>query len=309
MLLRGARGGMRHLDVQLRWLQECVQQGRLLVIKVSGATNVADAMTKYHDVLALKTLLVPHGIEVAPAAGGGRADGGVGRSAPKRAQITSCTVPLLCIGGVACCGFAVPQYHSPSGVWRKHCCGVASRVEKGGYNTRPHQHNLGWVRSSLCGYWPKFGRLNRNRGGFGRNGGGPNSGLGQAQIGIGSANSKAEVTDFEGGLSEIHRLVWHPRGPSNSGDHCTLGRSTRITVPLQGFETTPEISKMAECRVSPNSEDLNFRRPPSIPEKPNMSELGTARKQPRPQLLRLWLRPSGELSSNLRQASAQGLRI
>lgn len=107
-------GGMRHLDVQLRWLQECVQQGRLLVIKVSGATSVADAMTKYHDVLALKTLLVPHGIEVAPAAGGGRAEGGVGRSAPKRAQITSCTVPLLCIGGVACCGFAVPHTTRPA---------------------------------------------------------------------------------------------------------------------------------------------------------------------------------------------------
>jgi hypothetical protein len=55
-------GKMRHLDVKLLWLQECVQKGLLNVGKVAGVTNVADAMTKYHDVQKLRYLSKPHGI-------------------------------------------------------------------------------------------------------------------------------------------------------------------------------------------------------------------------------------------------------
>ena len=55
-------GKMRHLDVKLLWLQECVQKGLLNVGKVAGVTNVADAMTKYHDVQKLRSLSRPHGI-------------------------------------------------------------------------------------------------------------------------------------------------------------------------------------------------------------------------------------------------------
>ena len=55
-------GKMRHLDVKLLWLQECVQKWRLRVGKVSGATNVADAMTKYQSVQKLVELCGPHGI-------------------------------------------------------------------------------------------------------------------------------------------------------------------------------------------------------------------------------------------------------
>ena len=55
-------GKMRHLEVKLLWLQEAVQKGRLLVRKVRGATNVADALTKYHHVGRLEELCRPHGI-------------------------------------------------------------------------------------------------------------------------------------------------------------------------------------------------------------------------------------------------------
>ena len=53
---------MRHLDVKLLWLQEGVQRGRFKVGKVGGATNVADALTKYHDRHKLQDLCDPHGM-------------------------------------------------------------------------------------------------------------------------------------------------------------------------------------------------------------------------------------------------------
>lgn len=49
-------GRMRHLDVKMLWLQECVQLGRLNVPRVSGATNVADVMAKCCDSQVLKAL-------------------------------------------------------------------------------------------------------------------------------------------------------------------------------------------------------------------------------------------------------------
>ena len=51
-------GKMRHLEVKLLWLQECVQRGRLLVGKVSGKSNIADALTKYQRVDKLHVLFV-----------------------------------------------------------------------------------------------------------------------------------------------------------------------------------------------------------------------------------------------------------
>ena len=62
-------GKMRHLEVKLLWLQECVQRGRLLVGKVSGSSNVADALTKYQCVAKLEELCNPHGIFAMPASG------------------------------------------------------------------------------------------------------------------------------------------------------------------------------------------------------------------------------------------------
>ena len=55
-------GKMRHLEVKFLWLQEIVQMGNVRVEKVSGATNIADALTKYHGIDKLDALCRPHGI-------------------------------------------------------------------------------------------------------------------------------------------------------------------------------------------------------------------------------------------------------
>jgi len=55
-------GKMRHLEVKLLWLQECVRRARFLVGKVSGKGNVADALTKYQCIDRLRFLCAPHGI-------------------------------------------------------------------------------------------------------------------------------------------------------------------------------------------------------------------------------------------------------
>ena len=73
-------GRMRHLEVKLLFLQECVQRGRLSVGKVHGATNVADVLTKYLSLDRLSALCKPHGIVVGPA---GRARGAEGGCEPK----------------------------------------------------------------------------------------------------------------------------------------------------------------------------------------------------------------------------------
>ena len=71
-------GKMRHLEVKLLFLQECVQKGRLNVGKVHGATNVADVLTKYLGVDRLVALCTPHGVvvSVGPAGGARGAEGG-----------------------------------------------------------------------------------------------------------------------------------------------------------------------------------------------------------------------------------------
>ena len=69
---------MRHLEVKLLFLQECVQKGRLNVGKVNGATNVADVLTKYLGKDRLVALCVPHGVVVGPAGGARGAEGGCG---------------------------------------------------------------------------------------------------------------------------------------------------------------------------------------------------------------------------------------
>ena len=76
-------GKMRHLEVKLLWLQEAVQSGRLVVGKVKGTANIADALTKYHHAAKLDELCSPHGVvraALTEAAVGPR--GGVKPSAP-----------------------------------------------------------------------------------------------------------------------------------------------------------------------------------------------------------------------------------
>ena len=55
-------GKMWHLEVKFLWLQEIVQMSKVRVEKVSGATNIADALTKYHGIDKLDALCRPHGI-------------------------------------------------------------------------------------------------------------------------------------------------------------------------------------------------------------------------------------------------------
>ena len=55
-------GKMRHLEVKFLWLQDIVQMGKVRVVKVSGATNIADALTKYHGIDKLDASCRPHGI-------------------------------------------------------------------------------------------------------------------------------------------------------------------------------------------------------------------------------------------------------
>ena len=72
---------MRHLEVKLLWLQECVRRGRVSVGKIVGSINVADALTKYHNVERLRALCEPHGIRNVLTSGpygeGRRTEGGV----------------------------------------------------------------------------------------------------------------------------------------------------------------------------------------------------------------------------------------
>ncbi len=47
---------MRHMEVKQLWLQECVKQGTIQLIKIVGKLNPADLMTKFHDLSGLLTV-------------------------------------------------------------------------------------------------------------------------------------------------------------------------------------------------------------------------------------------------------------
>ncbi len=53
-------GRMRHMEVKQLWLQECVKQGTIKLIKIAGNLNPADLMTKFHDLNGL--LIVSEGL-------------------------------------------------------------------------------------------------------------------------------------------------------------------------------------------------------------------------------------------------------
>ena len=53
---------MRHLGVELLWLQELVHMCKMKVEKVSGAADVADALTKFHGINKPEALCRPYGI-------------------------------------------------------------------------------------------------------------------------------------------------------------------------------------------------------------------------------------------------------
>ncbi len=44
------------MEVKQLWLQECVKQGTITLIKIAGKLNPADLMTKFHDLNGLLTV-------------------------------------------------------------------------------------------------------------------------------------------------------------------------------------------------------------------------------------------------------------
>lgn len=111
-------GRMRHLELKQLWLQECVQEGRLQVVKVSGATNIAGALAKYHDAAALKALLAPQG------ATGPRG----GTVIPSRIGQRRCATPLLFV--VSWCGNAMCHARCLPAFGSSIVCIIVSVVER-----------------------------------------------------------------------------------------------------------------------------------------------------------------------------------
>ena len=42
-------GKLRHLETNLRWIQERIASSELIVVKIVGLTNIADALAKHVD--------------------------------------------------------------------------------------------------------------------------------------------------------------------------------------------------------------------------------------------------------------------
>ena len=61
MATRGL-GKMRYSEVRLHWLLKLVHMGKMNVERVSGAANIADALTMYHGINKFEALCGPHGI-------------------------------------------------------------------------------------------------------------------------------------------------------------------------------------------------------------------------------------------------------
>ena len=102
-------GKMRHLEVKFLWLQEIVQMGKVRVEKVSGATNIADALTKYHGIDKLDAVCRPHGIvNWRCLLGTESGPGGKNRRAAGGATRTPLQVELKGVGYDTCGGNRLP---------------------------------------------------------------------------------------------------------------------------------------------------------------------------------------------------------
>ena len=53
MVGRVGTGKVIHIDVSQLWLQDKIRSGDIVVVKVKGTENIADALTKYVDVKGL----------------------------------------------------------------------------------------------------------------------------------------------------------------------------------------------------------------------------------------------------------------
>ena len=54
---RTGLGKLRHLEIKLLWLQECVRRGKVVVSKVRGEVNPADVLTKPQSLEDMRSLL------------------------------------------------------------------------------------------------------------------------------------------------------------------------------------------------------------------------------------------------------------
>ena len=70
-------GRMRHVQVKDLWIQGLVKAGRVILHKVRGDRNVADAFTKYHDRAKCTDTWALGGMRVVPVVRDDRAEGGV----------------------------------------------------------------------------------------------------------------------------------------------------------------------------------------------------------------------------------------
>ena len=64
---RRGLGRIRHLDVEDLWVQDCLRQGRVELVKIASAENPADALTKHVDRSILKNRMAK--INVVPMEG------------------------------------------------------------------------------------------------------------------------------------------------------------------------------------------------------------------------------------------------
>ena len=69
-------GKMRHLEVKDLWIQALVKTGRIILGKVPGEFNMADAMTKYLDRARCTDVLALGGMKVVPIERRDRSEGG-----------------------------------------------------------------------------------------------------------------------------------------------------------------------------------------------------------------------------------------
>ena len=61
---RKGLGKIRHLEVQSLWIQDALRQRRLELLKVAGASNPSDLMTKHQDASTIEKLMEKMGLGV-----------------------------------------------------------------------------------------------------------------------------------------------------------------------------------------------------------------------------------------------------
>ena len=88
-------GRMRHVEVKLLWLQDLVYRKVIRVGKVSGTTNVADSLTKYHSAEVLFRLFKDHGVQAASTTRVVGPRGGVESKTPPQVHDVHTALSLL----------------------------------------------------------------------------------------------------------------------------------------------------------------------------------------------------------------------